>query len=117
MTCSSARTWRPRSGTCLKPQDISAVIVVGNKDTAISDILQTNHAWVLADRRPRRIPGAGDHRRLCRHRKAKTLYYYRGWSFNSPADLKANNDLVKEYNIRVGFRNQLNNEVNKAMTS
>jgi hypothetical protein len=31
--------------------------------------------------------------------------------------LKSNNDWVKEHNIRVVFRNQLNTEANKAMSS
>jgi outer membrane murein-binding lipoprotein Lpp len=40
----SAEVWN-----MLKAQGIKAIIAVGNKDTAISDILQSNHAWVIAD--------------------------------------------------------------------
>jgi hypothetical protein len=32
----------------LKAQGISSVIVVGNVDNTVTDILQSNHAWVLA---------------------------------------------------------------------
>jgi hypothetical protein len=95
----------------LKAQSISAVVVVGNKDAAITDILQSNHAWVLAS--------VGSWLALettggFAVKKTENPLYYRGWAFSSPADLKANNDLRKEYNVRVEFRNQLNTEANKA---
>jgi outer membrane murein-binding lipoprotein Lpp len=94
----------------LKAQNIGAIVVVGDKDTAIADILQSNHAWVLAS--------VGEWLALettggYAVKKSENPLYYRGWSFNSPADLKSHNDMVKEYNVRVGFRNQINSEVNK----
>jgi outer membrane murein-binding lipoprotein Lpp len=97
----------------LKAQNISAVIVVGNTKTLISDILQCDHAWVMA------TVGPGDYLALETTggravRKTENPLYYVGWSFSSPADLKSYNDMVKEYNTRVGFRNQLNTEANKA---
>lgn len=97
----------------LKAQNISSVIVVGKVDTAITDILQSDHAWVLATVAP------GDYLALETTggyvvKKSDHPLYYRGWSFNSPADLKSHNDMVKEYNTRVDFRNQLNSEANKA---
>ena len=90
----------------LKAQGIKAIVVVGNKDTAVNDILQSNHAWVLAEVAP------GEYLALETTGgfvvpKSQNALYYRGWSFDSPAELKANNDLVKEYNIRVGIRNQI----------
>jgi hypothetical protein len=98
----------------LKAQNISAVIVVGNKDALISDILQSNHAWVLATVAPGTtlaLETTGG--RIVK--KSENPLYYVGWTFNSPADLKSHNDMVKEYNTRVGFRNQINNEANKAL--
>jgi hypothetical protein len=97
----------------LKAQNISSIVVVGNKDAAISDILQCNHAWVLAAVAP------GEYLALettggYAVKKSENPLYYRGWSFNSPADLKSYNDMIHEYNTRVGFRNQINTEVNKA---
>ena len=85
-------------------------------DTAITDILQSDHAWVLATVAP------GEYLALETTggyvvKKSENPLYYRGWSFNSPADLKSHNDMVKEYNTRVGFRNQLNTEANKALPS
>jgi hypothetical protein len=94
----------------LKTQGISSIVVVGNKDTAISDILQSNHAWVLA------VVGTGEYLALettggYAVPKSENPLYYRGWSFNSPADLKAHNDMVKEYNVRVGIINEIQIEV------
>jgi uncharacterized lipoprotein YehR (DUF1307 family) len=103
----SAEVWN-----MLKAQGISAIIVVGNKDAAITDILQSNHAWVIAD-----VGGklALETTAGITVTAAENPLYYRGWYFDSPTDLKAHNDLTKEYNLRVGFRNMLANEVNEAM--
>jgi hypothetical protein len=90
----------------LKAQNISAVIVVGDAHNLISDILDSNHAWVLATVAPGEVLAlettAG---RVVR--KSENPYYYVGWTFNSPADLKANNDMRKEYNTRVAVRNNI----------
>jgi len=98
----------------LKAQGIKAVIVVGNKDAAISDILQSDHAWVLAE------VGPGDYLALEATggyvvTKSKNPLYYRGWSFDSPTSLKSHNDMVREYNTRVGIRNQIAAEDNKVI--
>jgi predicted small secreted protein len=98
----------------LKAQGISSVIVVGNKDAAIGDILQSNHAWVLAKvdgGKDLALETTGGYSVLA----SQNPLYYRGWTFASPADLKANNDLRKEYNIRVEIRNNINNEANKVV--
>jgi hypothetical protein len=97
----------------LKAQGITSVIVVGNKDAAVSDILQSNHAWVLAE------VESGKYLALettagFSVTASKNPLYYRGWSFDRPADLKSYDTLVREYNVRVGFRNMLANEVNQA---
>jgi hypothetical protein len=98
----------------LKTVGINAVIVIGNKDAAITDILQSNHAWVLAD--------IGGGQKLALETtagivitKTENPLYYRGWTFSSPTDIKNNNDWIKEYNVRVGVRNTLANETNQAM--
>jgi outer membrane murein-binding lipoprotein Lpp len=90
----------------LKAQGINALIVVGNKDTAISNILDSNHAWVWAEVSP------GEYLALETTggfvvTGSENALYYRGWSFESPADLKNYNQLVREYNIRVVIRNQI----------
>jgi hypothetical protein len=97
----------------LKAQSISSIIVVGNKDAAIGDILQSNHAWVLAEVAPGQylaLETTGGYSVAA----SKNPLYYRGWSFKSPADLKSYGTLVREYNVRVDFRNMLAGEVNAA---
>jgi hypothetical protein len=95
----------------LKAQDIASIIVVGNKDVAISDILQSNHAWVLAEVIPGKylaLETTGGYSVTA----SKNPLYYQGWSFDRPADLKSYGTLVQEYNVRVGIRNNINNEAN-----
>jgi hypothetical protein len=98
----------------LKAAGITSVIAVGNKDTAISDILQSNHAWVLAEVAPGQYLALETTGGFTVSGSENPLYY-RGWAFDSPAELKSYNDYVKEYNTRVGFRNLLNNEANEAV--
>jgi outer membrane murein-binding lipoprotein Lpp len=98
----------------LKAQGIKAVIVVGNKDTTISNILQSDHAWVLAEVNPGEylaLEATGGYVVP----RSKNALYYRGWSFDSPVALKAHNELVREYNTRVGIRNQIAAEDNKVI--
>jgi outer membrane murein-binding lipoprotein Lpp len=97
----------------LKAVGIDSIIAVGNIDTAISDILQSNHAWVLAEVAPGQYLALETTGGYVVSESENPLYY-RGWSFDSPAELKSYNDYVKEYNIRVGFRNLLADEVNQA---
>lgn len=90
----------------LKAQGINAVVVVGNVDAVVNDILLSDHAWVLAEVAPGQylaLETTGGYVVP----KSENALYYRGWYFDSPADLKANNDLVKEYNVRVGIHNQI----------
>ena len=94
----------------LKAKGINAKIVVGNKDTVIDDILQSNHAWVHAEVAPGKylaLETTGGYAVP----ESENPLYYRGWSFDSPAELKANNDLVKEYNVRVGIISDIQDEV------
>jgi predicted nucleic acid-binding Zn-ribbon protein len=98
----------------LKAEGINAKIVVGNKDAAIGDILLSDHAWVHAEIAP------GEYLALETTggyvvTESENPLYYKGWSFDSPADLKANNDLIKEYNVRVEIRNQIAVEVNEVL--
>ena len=93
----------------LKAQGINARIAVGNVHNAISDIVLCSHAWVLAEVAPgeylalettagRVVP------------ESENPLYYKGWYFDSPVNLKSYNQLIREYNIRVGIRNDLATE-------
>jgi Skp family chaperone for outer membrane proteins len=98
----------------LKAQGIDALIVVGNKDTAILDILESNHAWVLAEVAP------GEYLALETTagrvvQKSENPLYYRGWSFKSPRELKSHNELVREYNLRIGIHNDIVDEANAVL--
>src|SRR4030042_1408602 len=99
----------------LKAQGISAVIVVGSIEYQITNILQSDHAWVLAEVAPGEYlaldPTVGK-----AFTNAANSRYYRGWSFTNPATLKANDDLRAEYNARVSFVNVLVTEKNAAQT-
>jgi len=95
----------------LKAAGIDSVVAVGRIDSAISDILDSNHAWVLAEVAPGQYLALETTAGFTVPESENPLYY-RGWSFDSPADLKAYNDLIREYNTRVGFRNLLANEYN-----
>ena len=98
----------------LKAQGISAVIVVGNIDRSISDILQSDHAWVLAEVAPgKKLALETTGGRVVP--ESQNALYYRGWTFDSPAKLKSHNNLFREYNTLIGVRNQIASEVNKAM--
>ncbi|MFC1918323.1 hypothetical protein ACFLXH_06715 [Chloroflexota bacterium] len=96
----------------LKAQGINAVIAIGDIDTTISDIVQCDHAWVLAEVSPGEylaLETTGGHAVL---ESTKPLYY-QGWYFVSPKELKDYNRLIREYNLRVGIRNQLADEANR----
>jgi predicted nucleic acid-binding Zn-ribbon protein len=88
----------------LKAQGIDADIIVGNKDKVITDVLQSNHAWVRAEVAP------GEYLALEATEgtavpKSENALYYRGWSFDSPKELKRHNELVQEYNVMVDVIN------------
>ena len=90
----------------LKARGIDARIVVGNIDVSIDDIVLSDHAWLLAE-----VDG-GQYLALETTGgyvvyKDENPLYYRGWYFDSPADMKSYNDLIKEYNVRVEIINDL----------
>lgn len=99
----------------LKDLGINSVIVIGDIETGVSDILSTTHAWVLADveNGEKLALDATAGRAII---KDENALYYQGWTFNDPAELKRNDDLRTEYNTRVENRNTLAAEVNSAMT-
>ncbi len=98
----------------LKAQGINAVIVVGNKDVAISNILESNHAWVLTEVAPgEKLALETTAGRVVQ--ESENPLYYRGWSFDSPRELKSHNELVREYNLRVGIHNDIVGEANAVL--
>jgi mannose/fructose-specific phosphotransferase system component IIA len=90
----------------LQAQGIDALIVVGDKEKAISDIIQSDHAWLLAEVEPGQYLALEATAGYAVYESENPLYY-QGWYFDSPADMKSYNELVKEYNVRVEIRNQM----------
>ena len=95
----------------LKAQGIDSVVAVGSIDTPITDIILSDHAWVLAEVSP------GEYLALettggFAAPKSQNAMYYSGWFFSSPKELKSYNQLIREYNVRVEIRNQTAAEIN-----
>ncbi len=90
----------------LKAHGIKARIAVGSKNVVVNDILQSDHAWVLAEVNP------GEYLALETTAgfvvpESKNPLYYRGWYFDNPAELKSYQKLREEYNIRVAIHNDI----------
>jgi len=90
----------------LKAREIDAVIAIGDVHNPVVDIVQCNHAWVLAEVAPGEYLALETTGGTVKPRDSNPLYY-KGWTFDSPADLKSHNRLVREYNLRVGIHNNL----------
>jgi multidrug efflux pump subunit AcrA (membrane-fusion protein) len=97
----------------LKAIGIDSLIAVGRIDTPAADILQSTHAWVLAEVAPGQYLALETTGGFTVPESQNPLYY-QGWSFRSPADLKSYTDLTKEYNTTVEFRNMLADQANQA---
>jgi predicted nucleic acid-binding Zn-ribbon protein len=98
----------------LKAQGINALITVGNKDTAVGDILDSNHAWVLAEVAPGKYLALETTGGFAIPRSENPLYY-KGWYFKTPGELKSYQQLREEYNVRVGIHNEIVDEINKVI--
>ena len=104
----SAEVWN-----MLKAQGINSVIAVGDIEKPITDIIQSTHGWVLAEVAPGQylaLETTGGYV----VQKSEHPLYYAGWTFDSPASLKSYTQMIREYNIRVAIRNEINHEVNAA---
>ncbi len=98
----------------LKAAGIDAVIAVGDIDVQVTDIIACTHAWVLAEVEPGQylaLETTGGFSVSV----AKNPLYYRGWTFGSPAALKAYNDKIQEYNTLVVVRNRIATEINETI--
>ena len=90
----------------LKAQGISSTIVVGDINNPINNIIQSNHSWVLAEIAPGEylaLETTGGRVVL----ESENPLYYRGWTYDTPAKAKEHQKLIREYNVRVGIRNEL----------
>ena len=97
----------------LKAQGINALITVGNLDRPITDITKCTHSWVLAEIGPGEYLALETTGGVVKTRGTNPEYY-RGWTFDTPADEKDWQRLAREYNIRVEIVNDIISEANKA---
>ena len=98
----------------LKALGISSRLAIGNVDQPISDILASNHAWVMADIGDGNFLALETTNGLTVTRDQNPLYYT-GWYFTSPDRVKANDDLKTRYNAGVEYVNTLVSEINSAI--
>jgi hypothetical protein len=97
----------------LKTFGISSQLVVGSVDHNVSDILQSSHAWIIAEVEPNSylaVECTGGYTVPM----SQNALYYQGWYYNNPETLKQYFDDVKEYNTRIEMHNQLVVEQNAA---
>ena len=90
----------------LKAQGIDSLIQIGNVERAIEDIVESDHAWVLAEISPGNYLALETTNGRAISEKENPLYY-KGWSFDSPREYKEFEELKQEHNIRVSIVNQL----------
>ena len=98
----------------LKAQGINARIVVGNKDTAVTDILQSNHAWVQAEIAPGKYLALETTAGIV-VQKSENPLYYSGWYFDNPQKLDSYNQLAREHDVWREIRNQIAAEKNEVI--
>ena len=90
----------------LKTLGVSSIMVVGAVDHGVTNILQSNHAWLLAEVEPNTylaVECTGGYTVT----KDQNPLYYQGWYYDSPETLKQYFDDVKEYNTRVNMANEV----------
>ncbi len=97
----------------LKAQNINAKIQIGNTKTAVKEMTDSDHAWVLAE------IASGTYLALettggFSVTQSENPLYYQGWSFKSPKDFKDYTDLLNEYNLRLSIVNDMGSRYNDA---
>lgn len=90
----------------LKAQEIDALIQIGNVERAAEDMVESNHAWVLAETSPGNYLALETTSGQIVTEEENPLYY-EGWSFDNPRKYKEFEALKQEYNVRANIVNQL----------
>ena len=98
----------------LKRVGIDSVIAIGDIDGPLTNIIACDHAWVLAEVEPG-VFLALETTAGYSVPRTENQYYYEGWYFSSPADLKSYNEKIRTYNTLVGVRNTIADGVNDAI--
>jgi len=90
----------------LKAHGIDALIQIGNVERAAEDMVDSNHAWVLAEISPSNYLALETTSGKAVTEEENPLYY-KGWSFDNPREYKEFEELKQKYNVRVSIVNQL----------
>ncbi len=90
----------------LKAQEIDALIQIGNVERTEEDMVESNHAWVLAETSPGNYLALETTSGQVVTEEENPLYY-EGWSFDNPRQYKEFEALKQEYNVRANIVNQL----------
>lgn len=93
----------------LKAQGIDALIQLGNVETRVRDITESDHTWVLAEVSPGHYLALETTGGYAVQKKDNPLYY-QGWAFDNPREYKRFMELKQEYDIRVQIIEQLTNK-------
>jgi hypothetical protein len=96
----------------LKKQGITSRLVIGNIDENITDILASDHAWILAEISPGSYLALETTGGVVYTRTEKPAYFH-GWYFTSPDQVVAYHDYVAAYNEGVALRNKIAAEDNR----
>lgn len=97
----------------LKAQNINAKIQIGNINTPVKEMTDSDHAWVLAEVAPGTYLALETTGGFSVPQSENPLYY-QGWSFQSPKDFKDYADLLNEYNTRLSIVNDMASRYNDA---
>jgi outer membrane murein-binding lipoprotein Lpp len=93
----------------LKAEGISSILAIGSIDNSITDIIDSDHAWVLAqmpDGSYLALETTGGYTVT----RAENPKYYKGWAFTSPDKVADYHVYVDEYNEAVNIGRMLSTE-------
>lgn len=96
----------------LQAQGINAVIQIGSVDADITNMEDSDHAWVLAEVSPGTFLALETTNGQVVQREDNPRYYG-GWSFDNPREYKRFEELKYEHNLRVSLYNELREESQK----
>ena len=98
----------------LQTKGINAVIQIGGSEKAVTQMQDSDHAWVLAEVAPGEmlaLETTNGHS----VEKSENPLYYTGWSFENPQEYDEFEKLKHEHNIRVEVYNSLAEERNNLL--
>ena len=85
----------------VRTRGIAAKIQIGNVNADIESVLQSNHAWVLAEVSPGKWVALEATGGYVVHRNQNERYYH-GHSFSNPRQLKEYSNLLRQFQAAVG---------------